>query len=158
MEITMRKDKVPGGSACPVARAADLVGDRWSLLIIRDAFDGVRRFGDFRDSLGVSSNILTQRLKMLVDEGILEIVPASDGTAYQEYRLTKKGQEFFPVVVTLRQWGEAHLFRRGEKHSVLVERDTGKAVKKVNLMRGDGRSLKASETVVRKFTSESDKT
>ena len=70
-ERTMRKEQLPGGSACPVARAADLVGDRWSLLIIRDTFDGVRRFGDFRDSLGVSSNILTLRLKMLVDQGVL---------------------------------------------------------------------------------------
>lgn len=101
----MARQKSLADSPCPVARATDIVGDRWALLIVRDAFDGVRRFGDFRTSLGVASNILSDRLKMLVDAGVFDVVPASDGTAYQEYVLTKKGEGLFPVIVMLRQWG-----------------------------------------------------
>ncbi len=70
---------------CPVARTVDLIGDRWSLLIVRDAFDGIRRFGDFQQSLGMARNMLTDRLQKLVGAGILARQDASDGTAYQEY-------------------------------------------------------------------------
>ena len=91
------------GAACPVARALDAIGDWWSLLIVRDAFDGVRRFGEFQKSLGVAKNILSDRLRTLVAHDILAAVPASDGSAYQEYVLTEKGQALFPVIVGLRQ-------------------------------------------------------
>src|ERR1700743_163273 len=95
---------------CPVARSLDTIGDWWSLLIIRDAFDGMRRFGEYQKSLGVAKGILSARLHSLVGLGVLELVPASDGSAYQEYRLTEKGRGLFHVVVGLRQWGEAQLF------------------------------------------------
>ncbi|MEK6424878.1 MAG: helix-turn-helix domain-containing protein [Burkholderia gladioli] len=147
----MVKQKSLADSPCPVARATDIVGDRWALLIVRDAFDGVSRFGDFRTSLGVASNILSARLKMLVDAGIFEIVPASDGTAYQEYVLTSRGEALFPVIVMLRQWGEANLFERGEKHSVMVERKSGRAVRKQILRDVDDKPLKAANTWIRKI-------
>lgn len=91
---------------CPVARTLNLIGDRWSLLIIRDTFDGIRRFKDFQQNLGVARNILSDRLKKLTDAGVLEMKPASDGTAYQEYVLTDKGEHLFTVIVALRQWGK----------------------------------------------------
>ncbi|HUN97589.1 MAG TPA: helix-turn-helix domain-containing protein, partial [Bradyrhizobium sp.] len=91
---------------CPVARALDVIGDWWSLLIVRDAFDGIRRFGDFQKNLGVSKGILASRLRDLVELGILATAPVSDDSAYQEYVLTEKGDDLFPVVVGLRQWGE----------------------------------------------------
>ncbi len=94
---------------CPVARALDAIGDWWSLLIVRDAFDGLRRFGDFQKNLGIAKGMLTTRLRTLVELGVLEQVAASDGSAYHEYVLTKRGHDLFPVVVGLRQWGEAHL-------------------------------------------------
>ncbi len=78
-------------SPCPVARSADLLGDRWALLVIRDAFDGITRFGDFQRSLGAARNILSDRLRRLVEAGILQLQPASDGSAYQEYVLTAAG-------------------------------------------------------------------
>jgi len=87
---------------CPIARSLDAIGDWWSLLIIRDAFLGKRRFGEFQKSLGVAKNILTVRLRALVDDGILKTAPASDGSAYQEYVLTPKGRGLFPVLVALR--------------------------------------------------------
>ncbi|MCU4528779.1 helix-turn-helix domain-containing protein [Acinetobacter sp. P1(2023)] len=135
---------------CPVARCVNLIGDRWSLLIVRDAFDGMRRFGDFQRSLGVARNILSDRLKKLVDAGVLEMQDASDGTAYQEYVLTDKGEGLFPVVVALRQWGEQNLFESGERHSLLVDKNTGQQIPFMAPVSADGEVLKASDTQVQK--------
>ncbi|WP_199742100.1 winged helix-turn-helix transcriptional regulator [Vulcaniibacterium tengchongense] len=136
--------------SCPVARCVDVIGDRWSLLIVRDAFDGVGRFGDFQRSLGVARNILADRLRKLVDAGILQPRPASDGTAYQEYVLTPRGESLFPVVVALRQWGERHLFTRGERHSQLVDRRTGRPIPLMAPTAKDGSALPPAATEVRK--------
>lgn len=111
---------------CPVVRSVDIVGDRWSLLIVRDAFDGMSRFGDFQRNLGVARNILSDRLAKLVNAEVLQIRPASDGSAYMEYALTERGKSLFAVVVALRQWGESHLFDEGEQHSTLVHKRTGR--------------------------------
>lgn len=135
---------------CPVARSVALIGDRWSLLIVRNAFDGMRRFGDFQRDLGVARNILADRLRKLVDAGILAMQGASDGTSYQEYVLTDKGESLFPIVVALRQWGEQHLFERGERHSLLIDRRTGKPVPLMAPAAQDGTALKAQDTEVQK--------
>jgi DNA-binding HxlR family transcriptional regulator len=147
----MAKRKTMRDDACPVARSLDLVGDRWSMLIVRDAFDGIRRFGDFQRNLGVARNILSDRLGALVEQGILMVQPASDGTSYQEYVLTAKGQHLFPVVVALRQWGERHLFAKGEPHSVLVETANGKPVSAMLPHKRDGGVLTAGDTMVKKL-------
>ena len=107
---------------CPVARTADLVGDRWSLLIIRDAMDGARSFTDFQQRTGIARNILTDRLRKLTASGLLVQVEASSGKR-RHYELTDAGKGLFPVIVTLRQWGEHHAFVAGEGHSVLVAAD-----------------------------------
>lgn len=108
---------------CPIARALEVAGDTWSMLVVRDAFAGKRRFGEFQRSLGVAKNILTVRLRKLVTLGVLEQVPASDGTAFQDYVLTKKGRGLFLVLVALGQWScESSEFR-------LVTRDRGKPVR-----------------------------
>jgi len=137
-------------ASCPVARPLDAIGDWWSLLIVRDAFDGLRRFGEFRQSLGVAKNILTIRLRNLVEHGILEMVPASDGSAYREYVLTEKGRGLFPVLVALRQWGEAFFFEPGERHVQLVDQKTGKPVRALELRSLDGRLLRPEDTVVKR--------
>ncbi|WP_127170087.1 helix-turn-helix domain-containing protein [Xanthomonas sp. BRIP62415] len=135
---------------CPVARAVDVVGDRWSLLIVRDAFDGTRRFSDFQRSLGMARNILSDRLRKLVEQGILETQDASDGTAYQEYVLTPQGESLFPLVVALRQWGEQHLFAPGERHSVLIDKRTRKPIARMAPQANDGSVLLPATTEVRK--------
>ena len=119
---------------CPVARSVEAVGDWWSLLIVRDAFTGKRRFGDFQKSLGVAKNILTVRLRKLVADGVLELVPASDGSSYQEYTLTERGRGLLPVIVALGQWG------RSRAPFKLVDRKKGKPVK-LELRSEDGRKL-----------------
>lgn len=137
-------------AACPVARALDVIGDWWSLLIIRDAFDGARRFGEFQEGLGVSKGVLAARLRALTDRGIFATAPASDGTAYREYVLTETGRGLFLVIVALRQWGEAHLYRPQEPRSALVDVEVGAPVAALDLRAADGRSLDWTDTRVRK--------
>jgi DNA-binding HxlR family transcriptional regulator len=86
---------------CSVARALEVLGDRWTLLVLRDAFSRVRRFEDFQRSLGVARNVLTDRLGRLVDEGILKRVPYQERPVRFEYRLTEKGRELWPVRMNL---------------------------------------------------------
>ena len=107
---------------CPIARSLDAIGDWWSMLIIRDALLGVRRFGEFQKNLGLAKNILTVRLRALVDQGILKMAPASDGSAYQEYVLTPKGRGVFPVLVALRQWSEEFGEQPDEIATMLVDK------------------------------------
>lgn len=133
---------------CPVARTLDVIGDWWSLLIVRDAFNGVRRFSEFQKGLGMAKNILSTRLRTLVVHGILEIAPASDGSAYQEYVLTDKGRALFPVIVGLRQWGEDHLFAQGEAHSQLVENASGQPIPRMTPTGRDGQTLTPLNTTV----------
>jgi len=136
---------------CPVARSVELIGDRWSLLIVRDAFDGMRRFSDFQRSLGVARNILADRLRKLVDAGILETEAAAEGSAYQAYVLTPRGQSLFPLVLALRQWGETHLFAPGEAHSQLLDRRTGQPVPTMRVLDAQGAELLPEQSEVRKL-------
>jgi DNA-binding HxlR family transcriptional regulator len=137
------------GDACPIARALDVIGDWWSMLIIRDAISGRRRFGEFQKSLGLAKNILSARLRMLVDEGILSTVPASDGGPYQDYVLTDKGRGVFPILVALRQWSEAHDAHPDEIATIMVDRAKGEPVRTLELRAHDGRLLQFGDTELR---------
>ena len=137
------------GDDCPVARSLDAIGDWWSLLIIRDALFGARRFGEFQKNLGLAKNILTVRLRTMVDQGILKLAPASDGSAYQEYVLTPKGVGIFPILVALRQWSEEFDERPQEIATILVDREKGKPVRKLELYSQDGRLLGAADTTLK---------
>ncbi len=134
---------------CPIARALDAIGDWWSLLIIRDAMLGRRRFGEFQKSLRLAKNILTVRLRALGDRDILAMRPVSDGSAYQEYVLTPKGRGLFPVLVALRQWTEEFDETPEEIATILVDRESGRPVRKLELRARDGRLLGAGDTVLK---------
>jgi len=134
-------------STCPVARSLDIVGDWWSLLIVRDALRGIKRFGEFQKSLGIAKNMLTTRLKLLVEEGILTLQPASDGSAWQEYVLTDKGRALQTVLVALSQWGNEFLFADNEYGTVLVDTQQRKPLRKLALIADDGRQLSPEEIV-----------
>jgi DNA-binding HxlR family transcriptional regulator len=133
---------------CPVARALDAIGDWWTLLIVRDALGGVRRFSEFQKNLKIARGILATRLRRLVALGVFEQVAAGDGGGYRDYVLTSKGRDLFLVVAGLRQWGEAHCFAPGEAHSTLVEADSGQPVGQLQLHGHDGRVLGPDDTVV----------
>ena len=91
---------------CSVAQCLEVIGEWWSMLIVRDAFLGVRRFDDFQSRLGISRNILTTRLTSLVEAGVLEKVPYQERPLRHEYRLTAKGRDLWPVLTTMREWGD----------------------------------------------------
>jgi DNA-binding HxlR family transcriptional regulator len=93
---------------CSVAQCLEVVGDWWTMLIVRDTFLGVTRFEDFQRRLGISRNILQQRLSKLVDSGILVRVPYSEHPPRHDYRLTAKGRDLWPVLTAMRQWGDEH--------------------------------------------------
>ncbi|MGV1790063.1 winged helix-turn-helix transcriptional regulator [Rhizobium sp. A37_96] len=141
------------GDYCPSARSLDVIGDWWSLLIVRDAFDGLTRFGEFQKSLGIAKNILTERLRTLVASGILELAPASEGGTRMEYRLTAMGKDLFPVMVALRKFGERHLFAPAEEHSLLVDRATGQPVQ-LEIRARDGRTIGPDEALILKVPEE----
>jgi DNA-binding HxlR family transcriptional regulator len=141
----------PAGPTCPVARTVDIVGDKWSLLIIRDAFDGIRRFNQFQRDLGIAKNILAARLRDLVHAGVLRVESAPGGSAYQEYVLTGKGEDLFDLIVSLRQWGQEHAFAPGEQHSVLVDAATAEPVPRLSYTTPDGGRIQARQTRVRKI-------
>jgi DNA-binding HxlR family transcriptional regulator len=138
------------GAECPVARAVDIVGDRWSLLIVRDAFDGISRFSEFQRNLGLAKNILSSRLRELVAHGILEVRPAADGSAYHDYALTQKGRDLFAILVSLRQWGEGHLFEDAEPHSVLLDVKNQRPLPKLEVVDAAGHVIDSSQAFVRK--------
>jgi DNA-binding HxlR family transcriptional regulator len=96
------------GMHCSVAQCLEVVGEWWSMLIIRDAFLGVTRFDQFQERLGISRNILNQRLARLVEEGILDKVPYSEHPPRYDYRLTAIGRDLWPVLTAMRQWGDKH--------------------------------------------------
>ncbi|WDV50242.1 helix-turn-helix domain-containing protein [Streptomyces coeruleorubidus] len=133
---------------CPVARTLDLVGDRWSLLVIRDAMDGARSFTEFQRRTGIARNILTDRLRKLAAHGLLAQRTAPSGRR-QEYVLTDAGRDLFPVIVTLRQWGERHAFAPGEAHSTLVD-EHGVPVPEIVPTSVDGALLGVETTRVQK--------
>ncbi|RJT43279.1 winged helix-turn-helix transcriptional regulator [Rahnella woolbedingensis] len=130
---------------CPAGRALDLIGDWWTLLIVRDAMRGISRFSEFQRSLGAAKNILSTRLKALVAEGILKIEPAADGSAYQDYLLTEKGLALQPVLVALGQWGSEYLFEEGEACTLLVDIENRQPLRKLEIRAQDGRVLEAKD-------------
>ena len=137
------KRKCMEGNCCPVARALDVVGDWWTLLIIRDAFAGVTRFGDFQKNLGVAKNILATRLKDMVEQGLLE---TRDVGARSEYQLTDKGRALMPVLVTLAQWGEAFT-EPEEVGAQVLDARLLKPLRRVEIRSEDGRVLGVEDIV-----------
>jgi DNA-binding HxlR family transcriptional regulator len=108
---------------CSLARSLEIVGERWTLLVIRDAFYGVRRFGDFATQLGIPRAVLTNRLKLLVDEGVFTRERGDRGVV--EYRLTNKGEQLWPAIRALMHWGDAHYSPGGARRSFLHDTDQG---------------------------------
>lgn len=126
---------------CAIARALRIIGDWWSLLIVRDAFRGKERFGEFQKSLGLAKNILSVRLKKLVDEGIFKIEPSGESSAFHRYVLTSKGEQLGVVLVALWQWGEQSCFQRGELKLAMVDKQKEQPLARLELKARDGRAI-----------------
>ncbi len=117
---------------CPMAQALERVGEWWSLLILRECFRGTRRFGDFERQLGIAKNVLSTRLKRLVEAGVLERRPSKDDAREIEYRLTESGKDLAPVLIALAQWGDRWIYG-GHAPVRFVNRHTGAAVDTLGL-------------------------
>src|SRR3954470_2251522 len=127
---------------CSIARTLAVFGDRWTLLVLREAFNGVRRFEELQRGLGVARDVLTVRLRRLVDEGVLERVPYREAGQRRrfEYRLTEKGVDVYPILVALMAWGDRHKADDAGPPVELVHRDCGAPVA-IELRCTDGHTL-----------------
>jgi len=135
---------------CSVQRTLDVIGEKWTLLVLREAFNGVRRFDDMRRHLRVSESVLADRLRTLVDAGVLETAPyqAPGQRSRREYRLTTKGFDLYPILIALLQWGDRYC-SDGPPALLVTDRATGAPVEAVVRPAGSNRVLTARDTVAR---------
>lgn len=124
---------------CSLAQTLNIVGERWSLLIIRDASFGVCRFDDFQKSLGVARNMLSMRLKQLTEHGILEKTIEEGNRT--EYHLTQKGWDLMPVLLAMTHWGDKHVPAEKGERVVFVDRDSGRPIEPMSIHDADGKRL-----------------
>jgi DNA-binding HxlR family transcriptional regulator len=110
---------------CSIAQSLEIVGEWWTLLILRDCFLGVRRFDDFVDRLGIARNVLASRLETLIEAGVLDRRPYDEARGRYDYVLTKKGRALWPVMTALRQWGDEWILGAGNEPILLEHRSCG---------------------------------
>lgn len=130
---------------CSLARSLEIVGDKWSMLIVRDAFYGVSTFSSFQRRLGIARNVLTDRLRTLVDGGVMEKAAARPDGERQVYRLTRQGRELFPVLLALTQWGDKWVSGAGNEPVRIVDAENGAPVQGIGVVSRDGRYLEAED-------------
>jgi len=126
---------------CSLARTVDLIGDKWSLLILRDAFYGYSQFSDFRNRLGITPTVLTARLQALTNAGILQRDQVREGIDRHHYRLTAKGRDLLPTIISLVQWGDKWIFEEEGPPIVLRNRQTGNALARMEVCDSAGKVL-----------------
>ena len=131
--------------SCSIARCLEQVGDGWTLLIIREAFFGTRRFGEFQSHLGIAPNVLTARQQGLVQHGILQAMAESENGRVLDYRLTDKGRDLFPIVIALLQWGDRHAPAPEGPPVQVVDRENGRPIAALEVRADDGRVLRARD-------------
>lgn len=130
---------------CSIARALEEVGEWWSLLIVRECTQGARRFDEFQRELGIARNVLTARLQRLTELGIIERFALDERAKTDGYRLTRKGEDLYPVLVALMQWGDRWLARDGKPPTALVEDVTGAPIEPLTVHAKGGRVLSFRE-------------
>jgi DNA-binding HxlR family transcriptional regulator len=131
---------------CSIARTLDVVGEWWSLLIVRDAFLGVTRFDEWQRRLGIARNVLTARLDHLVEQGVFERRRYQDRPPRDEYVLTRKGRDLAPVLGALRAWGDRHEPTPGGPTTLLVHDDCGHTTELVQTCSHCGERLRPGTT------------
>jgi DNA-binding HxlR family transcriptional regulator len=129
-----------GNMQCPIARSLERVGEWWSILILRDAFQGLTQFDQFQKDLGIAPNMLTRRLSALVDAGLLERRRYCERPPRDEYVLTERGRDFRPVLWALLAWGNKHFAPEGPS-VIVVDRETGKPADPVLIDRNTGKIM-----------------
>jgi DNA-binding HxlR family transcriptional regulator len=136
------------GMNCSIAQGLEALGDWWTLLIVRDAFMGVRRFADFQQSLGIAKNILSNRLRHLVEHGILEKQDVGQRGQRFEYHLTEKGKDLLTLLTSLRQWSDRWIFGEGHEPVVVKDRRSGETIPRLLIRDASGRPLSSQDMSV----------
>ena len=131
-----------------VGHVLDIIGEGWSILIIREAFLGTRRFEEFQGRLGIARNILTARLKNLCANQILDRVPVKEGAKRHEYVLTSKGKEMMPLLVALTQWGDKWVFGEGREPVIFLDRERGEPIGRVEVRSSKGEVLRPRDIMI----------
>lgn len=127
--------------SCPVARGLSVIGDRWTLMVLRDCFLGIRRFEAMQARLGITRHVLADRLRKLEADGVLRREPYQERPTRHEYRLTEKGKALYPVLVALIAWAEDHVPPAGDSAITLVSRETGDRIEPVLIDARSGRTI-----------------
>jgi DNA-binding HxlR family transcriptional regulator len=130
---------------CSIARAMDVVGDRWSILLLREAYYGTRRFDEFQYYLGVAPNILSARLKKFADLGMMKRVPLPEHSGRYEYVLTNKGRDFFPTYLALKRWGDDWLAEPEGPQVVFMDRSSGRQIEYPTPLSARGKPLQLED-------------
>ncbi|MCP4335713.1 MAG: helix-turn-helix transcriptional regulator [Gammaproteobacteria bacterium] len=131
-----------------VGHILDIIGEGWSILIIREAFLGTRRFEEFQGRLGIARNILTARLKKLCANQILDRVPVKEGARRHEYILTRKGKDMMPLLVALTQWGDKWVFGENNEPVIFLDRDRGQPISPVQVYSARGEVLRPRDITI----------
>jgi DNA-binding HxlR family transcriptional regulator len=131
-----------------MARAMEVVGDRWSILILREAYYGVKRFDEFEYYIGIAPNILSTRLKKLIDAGVMTRVPLPEHAGRYEYVLTEKGRDFFPAYLALKKWGDDWLAEPAGPQVVFRERAAGRPIEYPALRTNGGKPLRLEDVEI----------
>ncbi|MGD2172667.1 MAG: helix-turn-helix domain-containing protein [Gammaproteobacteria bacterium] len=132
-----------------VGHVLEIIGEGWSILIIREAFLGTRRFEEFQGRLGIARNILTARLKNLCANEILERVPVKEGARRHEYLLTNKGRDMMPLLIALTQWGDKWVFGSGNEPVIFLDRENGQPISRVQVYSARGEVLRPRDIMVK---------
>jgi DNA-binding HxlR family transcriptional regulator len=134
------REDLKAAATCGLPQALEVMGERWSFLILRAAFNGLVHFEEFSGELGIARNILSNRLARLVEHGVLERLPCQQDRRKVEYRLTEKGSDLLPAMIALRQWGEKYTLRV-PSNPVLVDARDGEPIGPIAIRAHDGREI-----------------
>ncbi len=130
---------------CSVAQAAEIIGDKWTMLILRDCFHGLKSFSHFQKNLGVARNILADRLDKLVSHGVLEKRATRPGVERYTYHLSEKGRALFPTIMALMQWGDEWVYDDDSIPVKIVDRQDGEPIELLEVRSADGRPLSLAD-------------
>ena len=142
------KTSVFESQVCSVARALEIIGEWWTLLIVREAFFGTTRFSDFQTILGIAKNVLSDRLSKLVESGLMERSQVAGRGNPLDYRLTEKGAELFPVLISLMQWGDRWINGPERAPVKVLDRDTGEEISRIEVRTAGNRVISLDDAVV----------
>ena len=138
--MAMLREDLKQAAECGLPAALEVMGERWSFLILRAAFNGLAHFEDFSSELGIARNILSGRLARLVEHGVLERIPSEHDRRKVEYRLTEKGADLLPAMIALRQWGEKYTMKV-PSNPVLADKRDGQPIRPIGIRAHDGRDI-----------------